>query len=98
MKSNVSATRMSRTTIGSMSAGALPVFHDDALDDVGDVLAAIGGLLEEIERFLPLDDDDRIAFLVEQPDDRLLMDAVGFVLEPIDFDAVRPNAFDLLER
>ena len=42
------------------------VLDDDAFDDVGDVLAAIGGLLEEIERLLPLDDDDRIGLLVEE--------------------------------
>ena len=71
------------------SIDALSVLDHDALEDVGDVLAAIGGVLEEVERLLPLDHDDRIALVVEQPADRLLVDAVGFVLEPVDLDRVR---------
>ena len=67
----------------------LAVLDDDAFEDVGDVLAAVGGVLEEVEHLLPLHHDDRIALLVEQLADRLLVDAVGFVLEPVDLDRVR---------
>ena len=68
---------------------ALTVLDHDALEDVGDVLAAVGRVLEEVERLLPLHHDDRIALFVEQPADRLLVDAIGFVLEPVDLDRVR---------
>ena len=49
-----------------------------------DVLAAVGGGFEEVEDLLPLDDDDRIAFLVEERDDGVLVHAVGFAFELID--------------
>ena len=45
------------------------VLEDHALDDVGDVFAAIGGALERFVDFLPLHHEKRIAFLVEQLED-----------------------------
>ena len=81
---------MRATTVKSITA--LSVLDHDAFEDVGDVLAAVGRLFEEVERFLPLHDHDRIALVVEQPADRLLMDAVGFVLEPVDLDGVAEDA------
>ena len=59
-----------------------------ALEDVRDVLASISGVFEKVERLFPLDDHDRIALLVEETTDGLLMDAVRFVLEAIDLDGV----------
>ena len=44
----------------------LRVLDDDAFEHVGDVFAAIGGLLEEVEDLLPLDDRDRVLLLFEQ--------------------------------
>ena len=70
----------------------------DAFEHVGDVLAAVGGVLEEVERLLPLHDRQRIVFVVEQLADRLLMDAVGLVLETVDLDGVAEDALVLLER
>ena len=40
----------------------------------------------------------RIVLVVEQPADRFLVDAVGFVLEPVDLDRVRGDALVLLQR
>jgi hypothetical protein len=40
-------------------AQALRMLEDDALDDVGHVLAAIGGGLQQLVDLLPLDDGDR---------------------------------------
>ena len=48
--------------------------------------------LEEVERLLPLHDDDRVRLLVEQPADGLLVHAVGLVLEAVDLDGVRAEA------
>ena len=49
------------------------VLHDDAFEHVGDVLAAVGGVLEQVEDLLPLHDDDRVALLVEQSADGVLV-------------------------
>ncbi len=49
------------------------VLDDDAFEQVGDVLAPVGGGLEEVEDLLPLDDGDRVALRVEQLDDRVLV-------------------------
>ena len=88
---------MSATTVQSI--GALSVLDHDALEHVRHVFAAIGGVFEEVERLLPLHDDDRIALLVEQLADRLLVDAIGFVLEPVDLDGVGASSpLLLLER
>ena len=85
---------MRPTTIQNI--GALSVFDHDALDHVGDVLAPIAGVFEEVERFLPLDDRERIALLFEQLADGLVVHAVGFVLQPVDLDRVGHQALVLL--
>ena len=66
--------------------------------DVGDVLAPIGGVLEEVEDLLPLDDHDRIALLLEERPDGALVDAIGLVLEPVDLDGAFGDAGSPLER
>ena len=63
---------------------ALPVFHDHTLEDVGDIVASVGRCFEKIKNFLPLDDGDRVVFLVEQLHDGILMDPVSLVLELAD--------------
>ena len=70
----------------------------DAFENVGHVFATVRRVLEEIQRLLPLDHDNRVALVVEQPAERLLVDAVGLVLEPVDLDRVGDEAFVLLER
>ena len=67
-------------------------------EQIRDVLASIGRRLEEVQDLFPLDDDDRIALLVEEGDDRILMDAVGFTLELIDARGEFHDALCLLER
>ena len=78
---------MSATTARRLeSIRASGVLDDDAFEHVGDVLAAIGRGLEEVEDLLPLDDRDRVLLLLEQPPDGGLVRAIGFVLEPVDLD------------
>ena len=60
------------------------MLDDDAFEQVGDVLAAVGRGFEEVEDLLPLDDGDRVALVVEQLDDRVLVAAIGLVLELLD--------------
>src|SRR5947208_562097 len=56
MKSNSSATPIRATTAIRLVSIRSGVLHDDPLEDVGDVLAAVRGLLEKTEDLLPLDD------------------------------------------
>src|SRR6476619_3327141 len=74
------------------------VLDDDALENVRDVLAAIGSALEKVERFFPLDDAQRIAFFVEPAHDRLVVDAVRFVFEGVELDRVDDDAPALFRR
>src|SRR5581483_10564051 len=102
MKSKKSATAISaitETSFGSItSPAALRVLDDDAFEQVGDVLAAVGRGLEEVEDLLPLDHRDRIALVVEQLDDRILVDAVGLVFELADARRKLQHAFAPLEQ
>jgi len=59
------------------------VLDEDVLEHVRDVLAATRRVLEEVEDLLPLDDDEWIVSLFEQPLHGPLMGAVGLVLEPV---------------
>src|SRR5512138_2694033 len=68
------------TKVGSISG----VFDDDALEQIRDVFAAVRGRLEEVENLLPLDHRDGVTLLVEELDDRILVDAIRFVLELFD--------------
>ena len=75
----------------------LSVFYYHAFEQVGDVLAPVGGGLEEVVDFLPLDHGNRIALLIEEPDNGVLMNAVGLVLELADARSELHHAFALLE-
>src|SRR4029453_18428397 len=77
------ATRISEQTMANSIR--LPVLDDDAFEDVGDILAPVGRLLEEVQYLLPLDDGDWIFFLFEQPAQRLVVQPVGLVLEAVHF-------------
>src|SRR5262245_63320096 len=68
------------TSVGSISG----VFDDNAFEQIGDVFTPVRGRLEEVENLLPLDDRDRVAFLIEELDDGVLMDAIGLVFELLD--------------
>src|SRR5512139_1059468 len=83
-KSNVSATRMMRTISGASIgiAARSSVLYRDVAHDVGEVLAAVAGLLEPLVDLLPLQDLDRlgVALLVEAGDDHEV-ERVALVLE-----------------
>src|SRR5258706_10047763 len=81
------ATSGSAGSVGcSVSSGML---DRDPLDDVGDVLGLVDGLLEETVDLLPLDDLERMAATREEIGDRLARELVALVLEPMDLDPVR---------
>ena len=74
------------------------MLDDDAFEHVGDVLAAIGGLFEEVEDLLPLDDDDGVALFLEERLHGRLVRAVRLVLEAVDLDGALGDALAPLER
>src|SRR3954447_8028643 len=87
MTSNDSAMAMVMTTRSEILI-YLRVLQDHAFDDVGDVLAAIGRVLEVLVDLLPLDDGARVLLFVEQARHRDAQDRIGLVLEAIDVDAL----------
>src|SRR5436190_1101695 len=97
MKSKASATPMMATTASRLLSIRSGVLDDDAFEDVGDVLAAIRGLLEEVQDLLPLDDDDGVLLVLEEGRDGGLVSAVRLVFETIDLDGALGDPFSLLE-
>src|SRR5580704_11159675 len=86
VKSNPSATATvshRRTVVPS------GILDGDALDDVGDVLAAVQRGLEEGVQILELDHLEHLEAAVEELSDRLPGDAVPEVLQAMDLDPVR---------
>ena len=65
---------------------ALSVLDDDAFEHVGAVLATVGGLFEQVEDLLPLDDGDGVLLFFEQSAQRFIVHVVGGVLEAVDLD------------
>src|SRR5215475_10114555 len=96
MMSNTSATEI--VTMTMVPTSILRVLEDHTLDDVGDVLAAIGRVLEVLVDLFPLDDRDRILLFLEQARDRAAQDRIGLVLEAVDVDAQLERRLRLLER
>src|SRR4051794_7787093 len=100
MKSNASAamtTAQTKRKWVSTAGKGSGVFQDHAFDDVGDVLATIGGRLEQLVQLFPLDDRDRILFLAEQPRNGTAKHGIRFVLEAVDLDALFQNDVGVLE-
>jgi hypothetical protein len=74
------------------------VLDHDAFEEVPDVFTPVGGRLQEVEDLLPFDHDDRVALLVEERDDGVLVDAIGFTLELVDARRELEHAVAFLER
>src|SRR6185436_9214099 len=61
------------------------VLDDHALDNVGDVLAAVDGGFEFLVNVLPLEHFQWIAALVEQGRDRAVINIITFIFETVQF-------------
>src|SRR5262249_12769781 len=97
MTSKMSATATPRTmTVTVAPPAGSCVMEDHAVDDVGPVLAPVGGVLEVLVDLLPLDDGDRIPLLLEEPGHRRAEDVVGLVLHPVDLDAGPDDGLGIL--
>src|SRR6188472_902548 len=97
MKSKASATKISATTASRFASIRSGVLHDDAFEDVGHVLASVGGLLEEVQNLFPLDDDDGVLLVFEERLHGGLVGPVGLVLETVDLDGALGDALPLFE-
>src|SRR6188768_1229555 len=92
MKSKASASSTSSTSVIETSArsmgGEVPtasgVLEHDAFDDVGHVLALVGGGFERLVHGLELDELTDVAFLPEESGDGASHDLVGLRFEPVD--------------
>src|SRR5690606_4566698 len=91
MKSNTSASSTSRITtpwprltasIQSLRSGIL---EDDAFEDVGHILAAVGHELKQLVQLLELQHLTHVRFLPEQFGNALAHGAIGIGFELIDF-------------
>src|SRR3954452_25141217 len=89
MKWKARATRMviaTRMNAGSMeSLGAL---EHDLLEDVGDVFGFVGRVFQHFVEFLELDQRDGVALVGEEIGNGAASDAVRFVLQAINLDAI----------
>src|SRR6478752_647725 len=92
MASAMTATTPSTGMVVSISGSGL--LDRDALDDVGNLLERVGGVLEAVDDGLDLDQVDRVGRVVEEGRHHLAVQRVGLVLEPVDLD---PVALEVLE-
>src|SRR5688572_3431474 len=88
----VKMTRIQTKSISQMRVKGRPapesgVLEDDALENVGHRLTAIGGALEVLVDVLPLDDRYRVSGVIEEPGNGLAKEAIALVLEAMDLDA-----------
>src|SRR5436190_23537244 len=79
-----SATTPNEISVGVISTDRSGVFEDDALDQIGDVLAAIRDRLEQLVDRAQLDQLADVLLLPEQARHRRPHDPVGVRLEAID--------------
>src|SRR5688500_7097429 len=103
MKSNTSAMTMSITIVAvkpvkSIGLAASAVLEHDAFDDERDVLALVGGQLDELVDGLQLDELPHVLLLAEQARDRGAHDAVGVGLQGVDLLADLENGGAIVHR
>src|SRR6478609_5230956 len=93
MASAMTATTPSTGMVVSISGSGL--LDRDALDDVGNLLERVGGVLEAVDDGLDLDQVDRVGRVVEEGRHHLAVERIGLVLETVDLD---PVALEVLHR
>src|SRR5205809_6752876 len=79
-----SATTPNEISVGVIRAGRSGILEDDALDQIGDVLAAIGDRLEQLVDRAQLDQLANVLLLAEEARHRRAHDAVRVGLEAVD--------------
>src|SRR5205823_10892715 len=77
------ATPSATTTIRIVTSGIL---LDHGAQDVSHVLTAVGGVLDDLQDFLPAEQLEPVAPLFDQPCQGRPQHAVGLVLQSVDLD------------
>ena len=76
---------MRKTRSNEFICGSV-VLHRHVLDDIGDVLASVGGRLQQFVYFFLPDERDGILFVTKKIGDKAAFYLVSFVFEPMDLD------------
>src|SRR5579884_1519350 len=100
MKSKTRATPMIDPTsrrVASMDSVSA-VLDYDVLQGVGDVLAIVGGLFQQIVEFFQLDQANAVLFVAKQLAHRVAADLIGHFLQAVHFDALRKQRLVMAQR
>src|SRR5579872_6747604 len=79
VKSKPSATMTTATT-----RALLCILDRHAFEDIGDVLGAINGFLQQCVNVFPLDDIDRVLTILEKIPDCLAGHGIGLIFQVVD--------------
>src|SRR5688572_4484837 len=101
MKSNASATNTRMMSVSELMGGKTPfrprraaesrILEHDTLNDVRDVLTAVGDRLQMLVDRAQLDELAHVGLVAEQTRDGRAHDVVGLRLETVDIDANRKD-------
>src|SRR6267143_4547852 len=78
----------------SRGSGALQHY---AFYHIGDIFALIDGSLDNFKNLFPLDDLNRIGFIIEELSDQCAAETITLILKAIDFDAVLESFIPVLD-
>src|SRR5258705_13406396 len=109
MKSNANATRIKNPTTSMLPPmccrdgytnrreAGLGVLERDTFHHVGDILAAVDGILEKLVNVFHLDDGERVLVLLEQARHRPAQQRVAGVLVAVDLHAYLEQRLAVLQ-
>src|SRR5687768_11195079 len=75
----------------------LIVLQYDALDDVCHAFSSVGGVFEDLVKFLPLDHRDRVSCILEQFPHRPKINIIRDIFEPMDLDKMSVDPVGLAQ-
>jgi hypothetical protein len=73
------------------------MFQNNALSDVSDILAAVGGALDILKDILPFDQFTHILFIAEHAGQSAAANIIGLVFQAIDFHGQLKDPLRLFE-
>jgi hypothetical protein len=73
------------------------MLQDDAFDGVADSLATVGAVLQDLKKFLHLDDGNRVARTLKELCNPLIVSFISLVLEGLNVEKVLLHALGLLQ-
>ena len=85
------------TEIDGIAERVAKMLENDGLKDIGCVFGFVGCQLQYFVKFLHLDELNGVFFMLEELADGFAADAIGLVLEAVDFDTMIHHSLRLLE-